>query len=576
MRTFDDIAHDVWDALRKGNIQTLEELDRELRSMPEVDIRLVECLILFTNASVATLVGEIDTALSMLSDTLKKLTLPQEQQWIAEVHSQVGMLYVSKGDFERAHQELARSLDLFEQIGDRASVARVLVNTGILFLQLHDPSSAMERLHHAIRINQERGIEDGVFAALFNMASAHQHMGDYPTALQTLHRCLSYYEECGQSTSIANCLNNIAIIHYNMEEWATALECFERSLEVYRALGQYGRTAFLVRNIGNCHAALKNDTAAMEQYRTALDLAQRSGEDQNGVGIRLSIINQLGKQQRFTEVDEALRELEGMHISNKGHQVSILEYRSRLHAILNNDLVAARELCLAALKIAESSTMLRTEMGCHKQLRDIALELQDLASYVEHNNAYLRIKEEISGKEASKMLAMQAKEREIAERDKEHAKQLAVLHSTLPKHIADRVARGEVVNDHYDNAAVIFLDIVGFTTLSEQLSSAQVVQLLESVFTALDDVCKNHDVVKIKTIGDSYMAVAFPHSVRNDSALTTRERGESVIPSEAREVAWRTANAALDMLESISHIVSPTGSPIEVRLGVHCGAVTAG
>jgi class 3 adenylate cyclase len=149
------------------------------------------------------------------------------------------------------------------------------------------------------------------------------------------------------------------------------------------------------------------------------------------------------------------------------------------------------------------------------------------------------------------------------------------------------VARGEVVNDHHDNAAVIFLDIVGFTTISDQLSSTEVVQLLESVFTALDAVCKKHDVVKIKTIGDSYMAVAFPsavpHDVRNDTSvprfaqddtssldLSSEER---VIP---RDVVLRAANAALDMLHAVSHIVSPKGSPIQARIGLHIGPVTAG
>jgi class 3 adenylate cyclase len=39
---------------------------------------------------------------------------------------------------------------------------------------------------------------------------------------------------------------------------------------------------------------------------------------------------------------------------------------------------------------------------------------------------------------------------------------------------------------------------------------------------------------------------------------------------------YRTANAALDMLDAVSHIISPDGSPVSVRLGVHCGPVTAG
>jgi class 3 adenylate cyclase len=215
--------------------------------------------------------------------------------------------------------------------------------------------------------------------------------------------------------------------------------------------------------------------------------------------------------------------------------------------------------------------------GIHKSLRDLALKQNNLASYVEHNNEYTRITEEVNGKETALKLAMQAKQREIDAREREHAQHMAVLHSTLPKHIADRVARGEQVNDHFDNATVIFLDIVNFTTISDQLPSQEVVQLLDTVFTALDAVCKKHDVVKIKTIGDSYMAVAF------DEQPNSRIAEQPILSSEQR-----AASAALDMLHAVSHIVFPEGSPdgspdsspesspLQVRIGLHSGPVTAG
>ena len=84
----------------------------------------------------------------------------------------------------------------------------------------------------------------------------------------------------------------------------------------------------------------------------------------------------------------------------------------------------------------------------HKALRDLALKQNDLAGYVEHNNEFTRITEEINGKDT----ATKARHAGQAARDRCHAtknmqKHIAVLHSTLPKHIADRVARGETVND---------------------------------------------------------------------------------------------------------------------------------
>jgi class 3 adenylate cyclase len=235
----------------------------------------------------------------------------------------------------------------------------------------------------------------------------------------------------------------------------------------------------------------------------------------------------------------------------------------------------AKATLLAALQIAQEHKIPFDEVGLHGQLRDLALKQGDLASYVEHNNAYQRINEEINGKETTTRLAIQEAERRIALERLEHQKHLAILHSTLPQHIADRVARGEVVNDHHDNAAVIFLDIAGFTSISDQLTSTEVVQLLDTVFTALDSVCKKHDVVKIKTIGDSYMAVAFPQE-----SSSSEQRVASI------EV--RAANAALDMLTSIAYLPEslpeslretiretlPSG--LQVRIGLHCGPVTAG
>jgi len=120
---------------------------------------------------------------------------------------------------------------------------------------------------------------------------------------------------------------------------------------------------------------------------------------------------------------------------------------------------------------------------------------------------------------------------------------MAVLHSTLPKHIADRVARGEVVNDQFNSVAVLFMDIVGFTTISAQMDASDVVNLLDSVFTMCDAVVNTHGLTKIKTIGDSYMAVAF-------------------------ENITSAGYAALELLDTIADI--------SVRIGIHCGPVVAG
>jgi class 3 adenylate cyclase len=206
-----------------------------------------------------------------------------------------------------------------------------------------------------------------------------------------------------------------------------------------------------------------------------------------------------------------------------------------------------------ALSIARAHALPSSEMDVHKHIRDLCQLRNDFPGYIEHNNEYSRIREEISGKETATKLAMQEKQREIDAREKEVQRHMAVLHSTLPKHIADRVARGEVVNDSFDNAAVLFLDVVGFTTHSSELDAGVVVQLLQDIFTTFDAICAEHDVMKIKTIGDSYMAVAF-----------------GIANSEQR-----IANVAKDMMEK-EFVWPNTNERVQFRIGLHCGPVVAG
>ncbi|MBK9184682.1 MAG: hypothetical protein IPM83_16700 [Ignavibacteria bacterium] len=142
------------------------------------------------------------------------------------------------------------------------------------------------------------------------------------------------------------------------------------------------------------------------------------------------------------------------------------EPRSRIQRAVNRatllersgDLDAAAATLQLALSEAHEHGLRSLTTSVHKALRDLAQKRNDFAGYIEHNNEFTRITEEINGKDTATKLAIQAKQREIDAERKETDKHMAVLHSTLPKHIADRVARGEVVNDHFENASVLFVD----------------------------------------------------------------------------------------------------------------------
>jgi adenylate cyclase len=104
---------------------------------------------------------------------------------------------------------------------------------------------------------------------------------------------------------------------------------------------------------------------------------------------------------------------------------------------------------------------------------------------------------------------------------------------------------------------VLFADIVGFTPLTERLSAAEVVSLLDRLFARWDAVAADHGVEKIKTIGDAYMVAAGIPLPRDDHA-------EAI------------AETALAMLPEVRRCSAETGVPLEVRIGIDTGPVVAG
>ncbi len=95
---------------------------------------------------------------------------------------------------------------------------------------------------------------------------------------------------------------------------------------------------------------------------------------------------------------------------------------------------------------------------------------------------------------------------------------------------------------------MLFADIVGFTPLSERLSAAEVVALLDGVFAAFDALVAEHGLEKIKTIGDAYMVVGGIPLPRADHAEAIAELALAMGPARglvrAARRAWRSRSAS--------------------------------
>ena len=156
------------------------------------------------------------------------------------------------------------------------------------------------------------------------------------------------------------------------------------------------------------------------------------------------------------------------------------------------------------------------------------------------------------------MLFVRQREDALAALQAEQDRAESLLLNILPRSIADKLkADSATIADQFAAASILFADIVDFTPLSDQLQPAEVVGLLDHLFTHFDLLAERYGVEKIKTIGDCYMVAAGVPTPRADHARVT-------------------ALMALDMREAMRSEDGVGHLGLELRIGINSGPVVAG
>jgi class 3 adenylate cyclase len=145
-----------------------------------------------------------------------------------------------------------------------------------------------------------------------------------------------------------------------------------------------------------------------------------------------------------------------------------------------------------------------------------------------------------------------------ADLDAERARTRELLLNILPAEVVARLDAGEAtIADHHDAVSIVFSDLVGFTAVARTLASDELVAALNLLFSAFDALAQQIGIEKIKTIGDSYMAVAG-------------------LGEDASDHAIRAAEFGLGMIETLERLQPDLPAPFAIRVGIHTGPIVAG
>jgi len=173
---------------------------------------------------------------------------------------------------------------------------------------------------------------------------------------------------------------------------------------------------------------------------------------------------------------------------------------------------------------------------------------------------FIRLRERNQRRERDRLERMvKIRTSQLAE-EKERSEDL--LLNILPASTAEELKlKGSAEAHRYESCTVLFSDFKGFTGFSSLMDSDTLVRELDHYFRLFDELCDEHGLEKIKTIGDAYMCAAGIPEPKATHARDAVLMGLGMIAAVERSNAERRERGMAEW---------------PVRIGIHSGPVVAG
>jgi class 3 adenylate cyclase len=153
--------------------------------------------------------------------------------------------------------------------------------------------------------------------------------------------------------------------------------------------------------------------------------------------------------------------------------------------------------------------------------------------------------------------ALELRQRKKAETERTHRSRLQRYLSPL---VVDEVLRSPeefgLKGKDFD-VSVLFADICGFTSLSEKLPPAQVMEILNEVFETFGEIVFKHEGTLNQIIGDAIFSIFGA-------------------PKKQDDHADRALQAAIELQERMDTLNVVGGIKLKIKIGINSGKVTAG
>jgi len=292
----------------------------------------------------------------------------KEKKLIADSIYALGTKYRLGKEFDKAIEELNKSLEVYRDINDERGEAEVLGGLGVIYFE-PDYEKCLVYYKEALAKREKVDDKQLIGNTLNSIGSVYaRFLKEYPQAIQWYDRAEAVRTEIGDQVNVNTTIRNKAISFKAYAEqlnnaaiYPEALNQAEKALGIFKSLHDKSEEGKVISLMGFIYSNLGDNAQAITKLNNALIILQ---EINDSVGIA-------GALNHF-----------GIVLQQAGRTEKALEY-------YNN-----------SLAIYESQNMLSESLPIISNLGTTYFDLKDYANAEEYHNKGLKISRELSDKES--------------------------------------------------------------------------------------------------------------------------------------------------------------------------------
>ena len=222
-------------------------------------------------------VGEYEKAREHLEKSLVIKKEIGDRNGEADCYTNLGNVYRSVGEYEKAREHLEKSLVIKKEIGDRNGEADCYTNLGNVYRSVGEYEKAREHLEKSLVIKKEIGDRNGEADCYTNLGNVYRSVGEYEKAREHLEKSLVINKEIGDRNGEADCYTNLGNVYRSVGEYEKAREHLEKSLVIKKEIGDRNGEADCYTNLGNVYRSVGEYEKASHYHEKSLTISRKIG-----------------------------------------------------------------------------------------------------------------------------------------------------------------------------------------------------------------------------------------------------------------------------------------------------------